>query len=40
MAGKRDKKNSGRGVVIIKRMGDTVAGGHGGAWKVAYADFW
>ncbi len=40
MAGKRDKKNSGRAVVIIKRMGDAAAGGHhGGAWKVAYADF-
>ena len=40
MAGKRDKKNTGRAVVIIKRMGDGEAGGHhGGAWKVAYADF-
>jgi chemotaxis protein MotB len=40
MAGKRDKKNSGRAVVIIKRIGDGGAGGHhGGAWKVAYADF-
>src|SRR6202161_347596 len=40
MAGKRDKKNSGRAVVIIKRVGDAGAGGHhGGAWKVAYADF-
>jgi chemotaxis protein MotB len=40
MAGKRDKKNSGRAVVIIKKMGDGGAGGHhGGAWKVAYADF-
>jgi chemotaxis protein MotB len=40
MAGKRDKKNSGRAVVIIKRMSDGGAGGHhGGAWKVAYADF-
>jgi chemotaxis protein MotB len=40
MAGKRDKKNSGRAVVIIRRMGDAAAGGHhGGAWKVAYADF-
>jgi chemotaxis protein MotB len=40
MAGKKDKKGSGRGVVIIKRMGDSGGGGgHGGAWKVAYADF-
>jgi chemotaxis protein MotB len=39
MAGKRDKKASSRGVVIIKH--ETVEGGghHGGAWKVAYADF-
>jgi flagellar motor protein MotB len=40
MAGKRDKKGSGRGVIIIRKMGDDAAGGHhGGAWKVAYADF-
>ena len=40
MAGKRDKKNSGRAVVVIKKMSDGGAGGHhGGAWKVAYADF-
>jgi chemotaxis protein MotB len=39
MAGKRDKRGSGRAVVIIKH--ETVEGGghHGGAWKVAYADF-
>lgn len=39
MAGKRGKKGSGREVIIIKR--ETVEGGghHGGAWKVAYADF-
>ena len=40
MAGKRDKKGSGRGVIIIKK--NEIAdggGGHGGAWKVAYADF-
>jgi chemotaxis protein MotB len=40
MAGKRDKKTSGRGAVIIRT--NEVAGGgggHGGAWKVAYADF-
>jgi chemotaxis protein MotB len=39
MAGKRDKKASSRGVVIIKH--ETVEGAvhHGGAWKVAYADF-
>ncbi len=40
MAGKRDKKGSGRAIIIIKKMGDDGAGGHhGGAWKVAYADF-
>src|SRR5437762_11149339 len=40
MAGKRDKKGSGRAVIIVKKMGDVAAGGHhGGAWKVAYADF-
>jgi chemotaxis protein MotB len=40
MAGKRDKKGSGRAVIIVKKMGDGGAGGHhGGAWKVAYADF-
>src|SRR5580704_13680405 len=40
MAGKRDKKNSGRAVVIIKKMEFVEGGGHhGGAWKVAYADF-
>ena len=40
MAGKRDKKGSGRAIIIVKKMGDGAAGGHhGGAWKVAYADF-
>src|SRR5579859_124347 len=40
MAGKRDKKGSGRAIIIVKKMGDAAAGGHhGGAWKVAYADF-
>ena len=40
MAGKREKKGSARGAVIIKRN-EIVGGGggHGGAWKVAYADF-
>jgi chemotaxis protein MotB len=40
MAGKREKKGSGRGVVIIKKYDVSGGGGgHGGAWKVAYADF-
>jgi chemotaxis protein MotB len=40
MAGKREKNGSGRGVVIIKKIEDgDGGGGHGGAWKVAYADF-
>jgi chemotaxis protein MotB len=40
MAGKRDKKSSARGAVVI-RKNEIVGGGggHGGAWKVAYADF-
>src|SRR5580698_9269545 len=39
MADKRDKTGSGRGV-IIKKMEFVEGGGHhGGAWKVAYADF-
>jgi chemotaxis protein MotB len=38
MAGKRDKKG-GRGVVIIKNEIVEGGGHHGGAWKVAYADF-
>jgi chemotaxis protein MotB len=39
MAGKRDKKGSG-GAIIIKRFEVVEGGGHhGGAWKVAYADF-
>ena len=36
MAGKGDKKGSS---VIIKRYEIVEAGHHGGAWKVAYADF-
>jgi len=40
MAGKRDKKGSGRGATIIKKNEIVEGGGgHGGAWKVAYADF-
>jgi chemotaxis protein MotB len=39
MAGKRDKKGTGRGI-IVKRYEVVEGGGHhGGAWKVAYADF-
>jgi chemotaxis protein MotB len=38
MTGKRSKKGS-RGGVIIKRYEIAEAGHHGGAWKVAYADF-
>src|SRR5579863_795815 len=40
MAGKREKKGSGRGAVIIRKNEIIQGGGHhGGAWKVAYADF-
>jgi chemotaxis protein MotB len=38
MAGKGDKKGS-KGAVIIKRYEIVEGGHHGGAWKVAYADF-
>ena len=38
MAGKTDKKGSSGGV-IIKRFEIIEGGHHGGAWKVAYADF-
>src|SRR4051794_29826713 len=38
MAGKRDKKGSVQ-PVIIKRFEVVQGGHHGGAWKVAYADF-
>src|SRR3954453_12496259 len=37
MAGKRDRKGSGG--IIIKREEVIEGGHHGGAWKVAYADF-
>ena len=40
MRGKGDKKNGGKGGVTIIRREEVVEGGHhGGAWKVAYADF-
>jgi chemotaxis protein MotB len=38
MAGKADKKGS-KGGVIVKRYEIVEGGHHGGAWKVAYADF-
>src|ERR1700712_1907652 len=38
MAGKGDKKGS-KGAGIIKRYEIVEGGHHGGAWKVAYADF-
>ena len=37
MAGKRDKKGSGG--IVIRREEIVEGGHHGGAWKVAYADF-
>src|SRR3954464_5338334 len=37
-AGKGDRKG-GKGAVIIKKFAVEEAGHHGGAWKVAYADF-
>src|SRR5258708_2851783 len=39
MATKRDKIGTGRGAIIIKKNEFIEGGGHGGAWKVAYADF-
>ena len=38
MARKADKKGKG-GDIIIRREEVIEGGGHGGAWKVAYADF-
>jgi chemotaxis protein MotB len=38
MAGKRGKKDA-KGEVIVKRYEIVEGGHHGGAWKVAYADF-
>jgi chemotaxis protein MotB len=39
MAGKKVDKSSGKRPVIIKREEVVEGGHHGGAWKVAYADF-
>ena len=39
MRGKRDKSKGKGGTVIIRREEVAEAGSHGGAWKVAYADF-
>jgi len=39
MAGKSDRKGSGRAGVIIRKYEVVEANHHGGAWKVAYADF-
>ena len=40
MAGKRGDKQNGKGTTIVIRREEVVEGGHhGGAWKVAYADF-
>jgi chemotaxis protein MotB len=38
MAGTRDKKGN-KGTVIVKKYEIVEGGHHGGAWKVAYADF-
>ena len=39
MAGKRDNKGEGKRSIIIRREEVVEGGHHGGAWKVAYADF-
>jgi chemotaxis protein MotB len=39
MAGKRDKKGSGQGIIIRRVEVVQATAHHGGAWKVAYADF-
>ena len=36
---KRRGKNEGGTTIVIRRIEEGVAGHHGGAWKVAYADF-
>ncbi len=36
---KRRGKNEGGTTIVIRRVEEGVAGHHGGAWKVAYADF-
>src|SRR5580700_12123782 len=38
MTGKRDKKGN-KGTIIVKKYEIVEGGHHGGAWKVAYADF-
>jgi chemotaxis protein MotB len=38
MAGKRDKNGS-KSTIVVKKYEINEAGHHGGAWKVAYADF-
>ena len=39
MAAKDDKKGNGKRSIVIKREEVVEGGHHGGAWKVAYADF-
>jgi chemotaxis protein MotB len=39
MAGKAGSRNRDRGSVVIRREESVEGGHHGGAWKVAYADF-
>ncbi len=39
MAGKGGKGREGGGTIVIKRIEEGGHGHHGGAWKVAYADF-
>ena len=39
MAGKSDKKADGKRSIVIRREEVVEGGHHGGAWKVAYADF-
>jgi chemotaxis protein MotB len=39
MAGKGGKGRDGAGTIVLKRIEEGGHGHHGGAWKVAYADF-
>lgn len=39
MAGKDESKKDKKRPIIVKRITKTAGGHHGGAWKVAYADF-
>ncbi|MET0225031.1 MAG: flagellar motor protein MotB, partial [Dokdonella sp.] len=39
MADSGDKKDKVPAAIVVRRVKRVAAGHHGGAWKVAYADF-